>query len=537
MKNLVLLTAFSLSFVFLIPDLHADWVVKSGNVKVVTGTTVKVSGDLSIQNGATLTNNGTIDLNGDLTNDGTPAVGTGTFDFTGASAHEISGSAATEFGTLQLSVETGLAANISVNTALNLNSANLVANDYNATIGSSAGITGYGASNFIETNGTGALVMEVGSSSVEFPIGRSGSYLPVNIINNGTTDNFGVRVFDDVLDGGTSGSTISAISHAVNATWVITEETAGGSDLALTVNWNASNEGVDFDRDYSGVGHYHNAAWDGQNAGAATGTNPYSRTRTGITDLSAFAVGDNMTPLSIGIRLDMNAFLEGPYNGTDMNTNLNSTGNIPLGQPYNASPWNYSGTESVASIPDADIVDWVLVELRDAASASQATGGTMIAQQAAFVKKDGTIVNTSGSGELTIYTTFSQELYVVVWHRNHLGVLSADALTATGGIYTYDFTTGAAKVYGGTNGHKEIGTGVWGMVGGDGNADNQINNGDKLDVWALQAGTAGYKAGDFNMDTDVNNGDKNDIFLPNAGLGGQVPDNAPEGGYVSQVPK
>ncbi|MBN1338310.1 MAG: hypothetical protein JXA03_03240 [Bacteroidales bacterium] len=518
-------------------NIYAGWVIKSGNVKVLSGTTIKVQGDLEIQTGATLSNSGTIDLDGDLSNYGTASLGTGTVEFTGASAHEITGSVTTEFATLKVSTQTGLAGNILVNTGLILNSADFYINDWYATLGSAASVSGYSTSNHIVTNGYGSLVMEVSSGGVEFPVGHAGHYLPVTIVNNGITDNFRVRVFDDVLDGGTVGNTISTISNAVNATWVITEETAGGSDVDLTVNWNASSEGFDFNRDYCGIGHYHNSAWDGQNAGAAAGSGPYSRTRTGITDFSAFAVGDVVSPLAIGLRLDVNAFLEGPYNGTDMNTGINLAGLVPLSQPFNTTPWNYSGSEAVLSIPNTDIVDWVLVELRDASSPNLATGSTMIARQAAFLKKDGTITGTDGSSDLLFFATFSQNLYAVVWHRNHLGVLSGNPLTATGGVYTYDFSTGATQAFGGTNGHKEIGTGVWGLVSGDGNADHQINNGDKLDVWAVQAGTAGYKAGDYNMDVNVNNGDKNDVLLPNAGLGGQVPDNTPEGGYMSQVPE
>jgi hypothetical protein len=61
------------------------------------------------------------------------------------------------------------------------------------------------------------------------------------------------------------------------------------------------------------------------------------------------------------------------------------------------------------------------------------------------------------------------------------------------------------------------------MAAADGNADSQINNADKNDVWAVQAGASGYLPGDFNMDTQVNNSDKNDAWAPNTGLGGQVP--------------
>ena len=47
-----------------------------------------------------------------------------------------------------------------------------------------------------------------------------------------------------------------------------------------------------------------------------------------------------------------------------MRTTLNSGGIIPLSQPYIGAPYNYTGTESVATIPNANIVDWVLIEHR-----------------------------------------------------------------------------------------------------------------------------------------------------------------------------
>ena len=223
------------------------------------------------------------------------------------------------------------------------------------------------------------------------------------------------------------------------------------------------------------------------------------------------------------ITVDITVFLEGPFDVINMDTDLNSI--LPLSQPYNSSPWNYAGTESVASIPNADVVDWVLIELRDTTDASLATGETMITQQAAFLLNDGSIVGLDGSSILSFNYSIIQSLFVVVWHRNHLGVMSAYPLTETGGVYTYDFTTGAEQAYGGANAHKEIGTGVWGMIGGDGDADGQIDDPDKDDVWALQAGNSGFLSGDFTMESQVNNNDKNDIWLLNNGEGTQTPDN------------
>ncbi|MBN1340996.1 MAG: DUF3494 domain-containing protein, partial [Bacteroidales bacterium] len=258
----------------------------------------------------------------------------------------------------------------------------------------------------------------------------------------------------------------------------------------------------------------------------ATGVMLDGRALTTVGFLSTAAITAIMPPGCPipGIVLNIKAFLEGPFVTDQMIPFLNTLGNLPLAQPYSNAPWNYSGAEFVSSIPDPDIVDWVLVELRDASSAASAGNATMIDRQAAFIHSDGTITNIDGSGMLTFLTTYSQDLFVVLWHRNHLGIMSAVPLTESGGVYSYDFTSSATSVYGGILAHKEVATGIWGMTGGDGDSNGEVNNVDKNDVWNAQAGLAGYLAGDFNMDIEVNNGDKNDIWLPNAGKGGQVPD-------------
>ena len=207
-----------------------------------------------------------------------------------------------------------------------------------------------------------------------------------------------------------------------------------------------------------------------------------------------------------------------------MSTTLNTNGFLPLSQPYNTAPWNYTGMEAVATIPNTDIVDWVLVELRDAATGQQATSQTVIAQKAGFLLKDGSIVGIDGSSLLSFPHSIIHALFTVLWHRNSIGIMSAFPLIENSGVYSYDFSTGAGQAYGGINAHKELSPGIWGMIGADGNADGQINNADKLDVWAVQAGSSGYFGGDFNMDSQVNNSDKNDLWVPNTGLGGQVPD-------------
>ncbi|MCD4788448.1 MAG: PKD domain-containing protein [Bacteroidales bacterium] len=221
------------------------------------------------------------------------------------------------------------------------------------------------------------------------------------------------------------------------------------------------------------------------------------------------------------IDVDIIVFLEGPFNGTSMDTDLNPF--LPLSQPFNTFPWNYTGTESVAVIPGTDIVEWILIGLRDAVSAGQATSGTIIDRQAAFLRNDGRVVNIEGNPVLNYTATFSDSLFVVVHQRNHLSVISATGLTQAGGVYTYNFSTGVGQAHGGASAHNEIAPGIWGMAGGDGDRNGQVGITDKSPLWENEAGIRGYLPSDYNLDSESNNKDKNDVWLPNNGMGSQVP--------------
>ncbi|MEZ5195949.1 MAG: hypothetical protein R2764_05995 [Bacteroidales bacterium] len=224
--------------------------------------------------------------------------------------------------------------------------------------------------------------------------------------------------------------------------------------------------------------------------------------------------------------LNVRLYLEGPFNTISgmMNPTLNSEGLIPLSQPYNTAPWNYNGSESVVTF-DPTTIDWVLVELRDAPDAASATPATTIARKALFVKTNGYIVELAGTGFPVFNVNITQNLFVVVWHRNHLGIMSAFPLVESGGVYTYDFRGSASQAYGGTAGYTQLlPSGYWGMVGGDGNSDGEVTQFDKTNSWNLEAGSEGYKAGDYNLDSQVGNQDKNNILMNNLTKVSQVPE-------------
>ncbi len=500
------------------------------SIKVSSGSSIVIDGDFRNALDGSIDNSGDIFLTGDFTNNqtsGTLLSGTsGAVIFNGSSVQTIAGTAVTYFNDIDLQNDANLAAGaMAVYGDLTLSSTYFGLGGGVLVMQPGTQIIGANASGYIVTNGLGFLRQYVGGSNKVFPVGTTTTFAPVMMNNSGTPDYYSARVFEDVRTNGLSGATIPEIDDCVNMTWDINEFNAGGSNLSVTPFWGAAMEGSSFDRTACAVGHYTGGAWDPDFEGVASGSNPYSITRSGITTLSAFAVGDLESPMAIllDLRIDLTAFLEGPFNGADMDNTLNSAGVIPLNQPYNTAPINYFGSESVPAIPNANIIDWVLVELRDATSAANATSGTIVEQMALFLRNDGAIVDLDGSSMPGFTSTINNNLYVVVRHRNHVAIMSANAVTETGGIYSYNFTDAVGKVYGGAAGHKQIAAGTWGLFSANGYPDQFIIIHDRDFVWAPESGSTGYLNGDFDMNTQVNNVDKNDHWVENTGENSQVP--------------
>lgn len=227
--------------------------------------------------------------------------------------------------------------------------------------------------------------------------------------------------------------------------------------------------------------------------------------------------------------LELKTYIEGAFNGTDMNTGLNSLGYLPLEQPFNQAPWYYSGSETVAAIPNPDIVDWILVEIRITdGDSSTATTETRFEQKAGFLLKNGEIVDDDGITPLRFSvilatTKGSDKVHGVVYCPGHSGERTSTEMTqAKNNIFSYDFTSGPDQVYGGASAHKELAPGIWGMIAGDGDSDGVIDNKDKNDVWLPELGLSGYMFSDFNRDGQVNPDDKSDFWIPNTGTGNKI---------------
>ena len=167
--------------------------------------------------------------------------------------------------------------------------------------------------------------------------------------------------------------------------------------------------------------------------------------------------------------------LQGPYDSDikEMTTHLNDNGSLPYFQPYDQAPWNYSGGEYVTAIPDS-VVDWVLIELRDSQNPA-----TLVQRKACFLSKSGRVLDEDFSKDIT-FSVASGNYYLVIDHRNHLPVMSGNAI-AIPYSQAYDFTeVTTTQPYLHENPLPTVielentGEGVYGMIAGDTNADGVL---------------------------------------------------------------
>lgn len=264
--------------------------IQGQNQVVLKGHLVQTGGNLVLKDGS-------------LTNDGTLSQSAGSLKMTGTASDaqsQIGGSSVSSFFTLEIAKTSNnvlLGQEVNVNNSLLLNGGLLDIGNFNLNLADGAGISNAAMARFVKTSGTGTLRQTVGNSNILFPVGLA-SYNPATVLNSGTADQYGIRIFDEVLDGGDSGSPLA--DDYVPVTWLIDETVSGGSDLTLTLQWNEAQEPGTFTRMDSYVAHYDGGTWDAIPSSASAGAGPYTQTRAGITTLSPFAVfEDNLPPTAI----------------------------------------------------------------------------------------------------------------------------------------------------------------------------------------------------------------------------------------------
>lgn len=226
-------------------------------------------------------------------------------------------------------------------------------------------------------------------------------------------------------------------------------------------------------------------------------------------------------------------WLEGPYDSStdEMSIGLNSRGLLPgmtpintlvaptpPGQPYGASPWNYFGTEGIAWTDldyTADAVDWVLVSFRLGTDKS-----TEVARAAGILSTNGEIEIEE---DCILQTATS--LYIVVEHRSHIAVMTANPVPIVNGEINFDFRT-ALPSETAVTGQKTLPNGQYGLYAGDFDQTVDQNgydiNGTDKNLWDLTNGTFDFYINtDVDLDGNVGGNDKL-LWLENNGISSPI---------------
>ncbi|MES2774959.1 MAG: MBG domain-containing protein [Bacteroidota bacterium] len=439
-----------------------------------------------------------------------------------------------------------MSADVHISGTLHLGGGIVFLGDYNL---SCTHFTGGGAWSYIITNGIGKLkIANIGTGGIVgdvlFPVGGFGGYSPVILNNSGSADEFGVRV----QDGFNGAGPVSYPDKAVNLLWDISEAVIGGSNAAVTLQWNGPGHGTDFNINGSHeMGHYIGGVWVASPT-MINGSGPYSAMASGFTNFSPFAVG--MTGAFATVSLNVKLLLQGALIGNGfpdeaiMRDDLRSSPSpgspryIPNIDPY-ANDAAYAGiftplgdganafwqtvqapVSQFADNGHLSAVDWIFIELR-----SKTDPANILATRSAILRRDGSVVDIDGNSCVRFPTLLPDDYYVAVRHRNHLGAMTATALPAStfscGALVDFTSMTNAdlwnhpgfdGLEMATLNGNVRA---LWaGNASGDGKVKYQGGNNDRTliqsDVINFPANTAlninydlafGYLRGDVNMDS------------------------------------
>ena len=278
-------------------SVNSLWVERN-TVTVNAGATLNVQGELYVL---------------------TALSGAGEINFNGSTGSKLGGSGTIPFSVRISSGTVSLVSPVTL-PSLNFQGAGMVVlNNYDLIISQPNGITGAAPDRFVVTNGTGRLVQPpIGSAassvSAHFPVGNSvGSYTPATITNNGTAQQFSVRVIGGLFNSYNltypeSPATTAYTGSAVNKTWFINRHNNGQvANATVQLQWNAGDELPGLNRSAIQLAHYTSNGWITGPSGSAAGTGPYTYSRSGLTSFSPFGIANYNLALPISL-ISFNAY-------------------------------------------------------------------------------------------------------------------------------------------------------------------------------------------------------------------------------------
>lgn len=167
-----------------------------------------------------------------------------------------------------------------------------------------------------------------------------------------------------------------------------------------------------------------------------------------------FISSETCVGVSIAIDVKLQGACMGAAADNIMRDDLRTKDIIPLEEPYtNLSGFEHVGddgsgemtTTAVLAVDDANdaIVDWVFIELRNALDPR-----TVVYTRSALLQRDGDVVDVDGVSDLNIPAAQAGSYFIAVRHRNHLGIMSAQAYSLSPIATTVDFTDPTTEVFG-----------------------------------------------------------------------------------------
>lgn len=214
-------------------------------------------------------------------------------------------------------------------------------------------------------------------------------------------------------------------------------------------------------------------------------------------------VSEGFISVSFKIKINPIVFLQGPFvNPTTvglMNDELRSNNYIPTTSPYadnatvDASVFTVTGNNA--------IVDWIWVELRQVNDNTKTVAAT-----SALLQRDGDVVALDGNSSL-ILNAAPVNYYIVVKHRNHLSVMSANSIALTEASTTIvNFTDNSFLTFG-ANAQVQLANNAMALWAGNVDGNNIIQySGTNPDVPSILSEVLNDAGNFLNFPTYIVNG-------------------------------
>ncbi|QQS28261.1 MAG: CotH kinase family protein [Sphingobacteriales bacterium] len=193
-------------------------------------------------------------------------------------------------------------------------------------------------------------------------------------------------------------------------------------------------------------------------------------------------------------------FLQGSFDSltNTMSLILPQSGLLPADQPFNTSPHDYDGGE-IAETPQADICDWVLIELFEEGE------NLPVGRRAALLSITGMLRDVNGKDFIEFPSVPKGNYYVGIKAPGHVGVVSSNPISLPN-YDPYNFTIKAGRAMGKTQ--LSLSEYYFGLAAGDADENGVVTVNDQNRITYETGSSNVYSPADLNRDGQVNEEDR-----------------------------